>query len=184
MRVYRERLGVPLWWWLLITGCVLLLGTTLWAGLSVTIAVVIYVALEAICAVALLGWGAATIEITGPELRAGSQRLPLAQIAHATPLDAAQTRALRGPRADPAAYLMIRPYLPESVYVEIAGRPAERPYWLIATRRPAELAAAIERAMPAGERAMPADERARPAIQAAGHPDGDPVTEPASDAVG
>jgi hypothetical protein len=170
MRVYRERLGVPLWWWLLITGCVLLLGTTLWAGLSVTIAVVIYVVLEAVCAAALLGWGAATIEITGAELRAGSQRLPLAQIAHATPLDAAQTRALRGPRADPAAYLMIRPYLPESVYVEIAGRPPERPYWLIGTRKPAELAAAIERALLA--------------IQPAGHANGDPVTEPASDAVG
>jgi predicted lysophospholipase L1 biosynthesis ABC-type transport system permease subunit len=170
MRVYRERLGVPLWWWLLSTGCVLLLGTTLWAGLSVTIAVFIYVALEAVCAAVLLGWGAATIEITGPELRAGSQRLPLAQIARAAPLDAAQTRALRGPRADPAAYLMIRPYLPESVYVEITGRPPERPYWLIATRKPDELAATIE--------------RARPAIQPAGDTDGDPVNEPASDAVG
>jgi hypothetical protein len=147
-----------------------LLGTTLWAGLSVTIAIVIYVALEVVCVAALIGWGAATIEITGHELRAGSQRLPLAQIAHATPLDAAQTRALLGPRANPAAYLMIRPYLPESVYVEIAGRPPERPYWLIATRKPAELAAAIE--------------RARPAIQPAGHADGDPVAEPASDAVG
>ena len=170
MRVYRERLGVPLWWWLLTTGCVLLLGTTLWAGLSVTIAVVIYVALEAVCAAMLLGWGAATIEITGPELRAGSRRLLLAQIAQATPLDAAQNRALRGPRADPAAYLVIRPYLPESVYVEIIGRPPERPYWLIATRKPAELAAAIE--------------RARPASRPAGHAEGDPVTQPAPDAVG
>ena len=40
----------------------------------------------------------------------------------------------------------IRPYLPESVYLEVAGRPAAQPYWLIGSRRPAELAAAIETA--------------------------------------
>ena len=35
MRVYRERLVVPVSWWLLVTACAALLGTTLWAGLSV-----------------------------------------------------------------------------------------------------------------------------------------------------
>jgi hypothetical protein len=53
---------------------------------------------------------------------------------------------MRGPSADPAAHLLLRPYLPLAVYVEIAGRPAGEPYWLIATRHPADLTAAIERA--------------------------------------
>lgn len=146
MRVYRERLSVPASWWLLTTGCVALLGTTLWAGLSVTIAIVIYAVLESACVMTLLIWGSAKIEVTDGELLADRQRLPLAQIADVAALDTTQTRALRGPRADPAAYLLVRPYLPRAVYVEIAGRPAGRPYWLIATRKPAELADAVRRA--------------------------------------
>jgi len=161
MRGYRERLRVPVSWWLIVTACVLLCGTTLWAGLSLLSGAVIYLGLEAACALALFGWGAATIEVTEHDLRAGSQRLPLGSIGGVSALDAAQTHLLRGRRADPAAYLLLRPYLHRSVYVEVAGRPAERPYWLIATRRPAELAAAIDSAR---------------AADAACHADGGPVT--------
>jgi Protein of unknown function (DUF3093) len=146
MREYRERLGVPVTWWLVVTASVALMATTLWAGLSITAAIAIYSVLEGGCAAVLLAWGSARISVTASELVAGSERLPLVQIAGATALDPAQTRALRGPRADPAAYLLVRPYLSRAVYVEIAGRPPERPYWLIGTRRPAELAAAIEQA--------------------------------------
>jgi len=146
MREYRERLGVPVTWWLAITASAALLGTTLWAGLSIAAAIAIYAVLEGGCAAILLAWGSARISVTASELVAGSQHLPLTRIAGATVLDQAQTRALRGPRADPAAYLLVRPYLSLAVYVEIAGRPPERPYWLIGTRKPAELADAIERA--------------------------------------
>jgi hypothetical protein len=145
MREYSERLSVPVSWWLVVTGCVALLGTTLWAGLSLTWAIVIYAVLESASAFVLLAWGAATIVVTETDLRAGAQRLPLANVADLAALDRDQTSALRGPRADPAAFLIVRPYLHRSVYVAIEGRPAERPYWLIGTRRPAQLAAAIER---------------------------------------
>ena len=146
MRGYSERLGVPVSWWLVVTACVVLLGTMLWAGLTVTWAIIIYVGLEAISAAVLITWGAARITVTEREFQAGSQRLPVTSIASATALDRAQTSALRGPRADPAAFLLVRPYLPRAVYVALEGRPAERPYWLIGTRRPDELAASIERA--------------------------------------
>jgi hypothetical protein len=185
MRGYRERLRVPFSWWLVLTGCVLLLGTTLWAGLSLTAAVIIYFSLEAACALALLGWGAATIEVTEQDLRAGRQRMPLASIAGVTALDAEQTSALRGPRADPAACLLLRPYLRTAVYVEVAGRPAERPYWLIATRHPAELASAIERAGPIGPAGSAGPAPTGPAVRAAaGACDdsaGDRAAEPGSD---
>jgi len=146
MREYSERLRVPASWWLLAVACVALLGTTLWAGLGVATAIVIYAVLEGACVALLLAWGAARIRVTSSELVAGSRRLPLARIAEVAAMDAAQTRALRGPRADPAAYLLVRPYLPQAVYVRVAGLPSEPPYWLIGTRRPAELADAIERA--------------------------------------
>ena len=168
MRKYRERLSVPVSWWLVVTGCVLLLGTTLWAGLSFTWAILIYAALEAAGALLLIRWGATTIEVTETDLRAAAQRLPLASVSDVSALDRAQTSALRGPRADPAAYLLVRPNLPCAVYVAIKGRPAERPYWLIGTRRPDELAAAIE--------------LGRPAAQQHGHKDG--AGQPAGGSVG
>jgi len=148
MRVYRERLGVPATWWLVAALCVVMLGTTLWAGLSIIVGAAVYLVLGGACTAGLLAWGALTIEVAGGELRVGSRCLPLGQVGQVTALDRAQTRALRGPRADPAAYLLVRPYLPEAVYVEVVGRPADQPYWLIASRRPAELAAAVAGARP------------------------------------
>jgi len=128
-----------------------LLGTMvasslLLAGLSLAVALAVYLTMGAACVAALFAWGAVTIEVTATELRAGSARLPLARTGEVTALSREQAAALRGPRADPAAFLLSRPYLPESVYVEVAGRPASQPYWLIASRRPAELAAAIVKA--------------------------------------
>jgi Protein of unknown function (DUF3093) len=152
MRVYRERLGVPALWWLAAAVCVLLLGTTLWAGLSISDAVWVYAVMGGATAATLLAWGSVSIEVTDAELRSGSQRLPLRQAGLVAALDAAQARELRGPGADPAAYLLIRPYLPEAVYVELAGKPPDRPYWLLGTRHPAQLAAAIERARPQADR--------------------------------
>jgi hypothetical protein len=147
---------------------VVLLGTTLWAGLSVAWAILIYAGLEAAGALLLIGWGVATIVVTETDLRAGSQRLPLAKVAHVAALDQAQTSALRGPRADAAAYLLVRPYLPCAVYVAIEGRPAERPYWLIGTRRPGELAAAIDRGRMGAQQRAEEDGAGHPASGAVG----------------
>ena len=74
--------------------------------------------------------------------------MPLAQAGHVQALDEAQTRQLRGPLADPAARMMLRPYLRQAVFVEVTGDQPARPYWLIGTRHPAELAAAIDRSRP------------------------------------
>ena len=68
---------------------------------------------------------------------------------------------------------MLRPYLPLAVYVRVAGSPQGPPYWLIGTRRPAELADAIERAR-SGRRTSAAD----------GHAEDDGVTHQAPGAVG
>jgi hypothetical protein len=145
--VYRERLGVPISWWLATLAGVLVLATMLLAVLPTALGIASYAALGVASAALLYFWGALTVEVTDASLRVGSQVLPLAAIGEVAAMDVEQTRALRGQQANPAAYLLIRPYLPESVYVEIAGRPPEQPYWLIGTRNPAGLVAAIEDAM-------------------------------------
>jgi hypothetical protein len=148
MRSYREQLRAPASWWLLGLLCVAMFGTTLWAGFSLLVAIAVYAVLGAGCAAALLLWGSATIEVTSGRLRAGSASMSLSLAGEVAALDEAQARELRGPRADPAAFLLIRPYLKQAVYVEVTGQFPARPYWLIGTRRPAELAAAIESSRP------------------------------------
>ncbi|HWG62049.1 MAG TPA: DUF3093 family protein [Streptosporangiaceae bacterium] len=198
MRVYHERLRVPVTWWLLGVVSVVMLGAGFLAGFDWQPALAVYGLLGAVMAAFLINWGRLSLQISDGELRVGKSRLPLAAAGEVAALDDAQTRALRGPRADPAAFMLIRPYLPRSVYVAVAdtrlaGSPEPRrrgvaalfltaagrfaravgagtladvtdrwramlagrredppppPYWLIATRQPAELAAAIETARP------------------------------------
>jgi hypothetical protein len=152
----------------------LLLATEVVAGYAWPIAVAIYVVLVGLVAAVLWSWSRPTVLVTEEELRVGPACLPLAAVGEVTALDEAQARSLRGPRGDPAAFLMMRPYLRQAVYVEVARpgaetrarrrlrgfrlrvettRPAaDSPYWLVCTRHPAGLVAAINGAR-AAERA-------------------------------
>jgi hypothetical protein len=145
MRVYHERLRAPIAWWLIACVCVIVLGTELFAGFSLAVGVAVYITLAVICGATLLHWGGAVVSVTEGELRAAAVRLPLATAGEVRALDDNQTRAMRGPHADPSAYMLIRPYLKRSVYVEVTGTDARWPYMLIGTRQPARLAEAIER---------------------------------------
>jgi len=173
MRVYHERLRAPVSWWLLGLAVIVILGTELAAGFGGLAVAGIFAVLVATWAALLLSWGRPRIEVAGGELGVGRARLPLAAAGAVSALDRAQTRAIAGPRADPAAFTLIRPYLRESVYIEVtepglggvprrrlrwrrwrpyvqsAGPAGGTPYWLVATRHPAELAAAINSARPA-----------------------------------
>jgi hypothetical protein len=148
MRSYTEQLRAPAAVWFLAMFTAFTFATMAWAGFNVLVAIASYAVICGGCAALLLSWGHAKVEVSDGELRAGSVTLPLAMAGEVAPLDEARTRALRGPSADPKAYMMTRPYLKQAVYVEVIGEHQNRPYWLIGTRRPQELAAAIERSRP------------------------------------
>jgi hypothetical protein len=151
MRDYRERLYVPLAWWLLAVPTVLILGGTVYAGLPWPWPVVIVGGLAVGCVALLIALGRGSVEVGDGALWAGSAALPLTAVTEVVALGEKQSTRLRGPRADPAAHLYSRPYLKESVYVAVdraalaTHSASAAPYWLIGTRHPAELAAAIER---------------------------------------
>ncbi len=146
MRVYRERLAVPVAWWILAVPVILLLGAYgIYANLSGPVVVIIYVVFTVGGIALLLNWGRSLIEVGDGELRAAGAVLPLAQATEVRALDARQAEAMRGPRADPAAHTLIRPFLKTAVYMAIQDPAGQVPYWLIGTRRPDELAAMIER---------------------------------------
>jgi hypothetical protein len=147
MRSYREHLRVPASYWVLGFITMVTFASFAWAGFSVFVAIGAYVVLVIAPGVALWAWGNATIAVDGGELRAGRDTLPLARAGHVQVLDTQQTAKLRGPLADPASFMLIRPYLTRAVYVEVAagadGEPPACPYWLVGSRDPEALAAAI-----------------------------------------
>jgi hypothetical protein len=148
MHAYHERLRPPVTWWVGAMVIMFMFGAVAWTGFDLLITLAIFAALFGLATALLLNWGRAKIEVEGSILRAGGATLPLSGVGEVRALDEAQARALRGPRADPRAYTLIRPYLRYAVYVQVTAPNTEVPYWLLATRRPAELAAAIESARP------------------------------------
>lgn len=145
MGSYREQLRVPVSYWLLSVPVIALLGAELFAGFSVAVAIIVYALFVVVIGGFLLAWSAARIEVSASTLRAGGDSLPLSAISEVLVLDEKQAALLRGPRADPAAHLLLRPYLKLAVCLTLADSPGGVPYWLLATRHPDELAAAISR---------------------------------------
>jgi hypothetical protein len=146
--VYDERLGVPLRWWALATMFVatillaFLVATPPWVALVGT-------AVVAIATLALfLGYGAARISVKDGVLTAGRARISLDHVGEVQALGAEDTHRIAGREADARAYLLLRPYLRRSVRVAIVDPADPTPYWLLSTRRPDRLAAALTR--PAG----------------------------------
>ena len=113
MGSYRERLLVPVSYWLLAIPVVLSLGAEAYFFVDGFIPPLVIVALYAIVAAFLVHWNSATIEVTGGVLRAGKDTLALSDVGEVIALDEKQAMALRGPRADPSAHHPAAP-LPEA----------------------------------------------------------------------
>lgn len=140
---FAETLRVPLRWWAIATMfhatallALLVAGLGIWAFVVIAAVVAATVAL-------LLSYGGARIEVAGETLVAGRARIPLRHLGEPHALDAEQTRDRIGPSADARAYLLIRPYVAAAVEVAVRDPQDPTPYWVISSRRPAELAAAL-----------------------------------------
>ena len=140
---YRERLSVPLRWWVQAT----MFLATLWLAFIVaTPPWLAWTATGACLAVTfgLLAYvGSALVEVTGTEFRAGPARIPRRLLGRPEPLDREQTRRMLGVEADARAYLATRPYLKAAVKVPVSDPDDPAPYWLVGTRYPDRLAAAL-----------------------------------------
>jgi Protein of unknown function (DUF3093) len=140
---YEERLHAPLAWWLIGLGFVVtvwwifVLATPLWLA---WLAAIVALALVA----GLVGhYGAARVAVSDGQLRAARAHIPLELCGAVEVLDAERTRRAGGPDADARAYLLLRPYIATAVRVAIDDPNDPAPYWLISSRRPDRLAAAV-----------------------------------------
>lgn len=140
---YRERLFVPLRWWVQGVMFVATLFLAFAVALAALWAAVATAAALALLAVAFLAFGSTRIEVRDGRLQAGRASIEAAYLGTAEPLDAEAARRAAGVDADARAYLLLRPYLKRAVRVEITDPADPAPYWLLATRHPRRLADAV-----------------------------------------
>ncbi|AMB58296.1 DUF3093 domain-containing protein [Microterricola viridarii] len=114
------------------------------APISVPAGIVTAIILYAGC-VGLLLLASPRITLTADRLTAGRASVPIAAVAAATSCEGAEAFAERGPRLDARAWLLIRGWVKSVVKVELSDPSDPTPYWLLSSRRPTELAAAINR---------------------------------------
>jgi Protein of unknown function (DUF3093) len=143
--LFRERLTVPVIWWLL-------------AGLfalSVLIAVGAYLGpvwgigtalATMLVAAAIFVSAAIVISIDSREIQIGRACIEHTYISSSQALTAEQARRRAGVEADARAHLVLRPYIKAAVEITLDDPDDPVPYWLVSTRRPQQLAAALREA--------------------------------------
>lgn len=144
-KAYAERLTVPLRWWVQGTMLVASLWLASVVALPVVASTLVVLAALALMTALFVPYGSARIEVADGSLRAGRARIEQVHLGAATALDADATRRLAGVDADARAFLLLRPYLKRGVRVDIADPADPAPYWLLSTRHPEALAAALTR---------------------------------------
>lgn len=87
---------------------------------------------------------APAIEVAGGELRAGAARIPVRLLGAAEALRGDAATRARGVDLDARAWLVIRGWVQPVLRVAVDDPDDPSPYWLVSTRRPEELAAALE----------------------------------------
>jgi energy-coupling factor transporter transmembrane protein EcfT len=147
---YRERLSVPIRWWAQGT----MLVASLWLAVIVAVPgpfawIVALVALG-LMATLFLTYGSAPVVVQDGWFQAGRARVELRYVGEVLALDRDQTRLVAGRDADARAYLLLRPYRHRAVKVVLTDPADPTPYWLVSTRRPDALAAALTRAVEPG----------------------------------
>lgn len=143
MPSYAERLRIPVTWWLITVAGLVTLLVVVGAATGYVAALVFTVVVAAGVVAVLLRYGAAPVVVTGDTFTAGRATIEVEHLGEAEPLTGEQARLARGRDCDPRAYLLLRPYLSGAVRVRLTDPADPAPYWLVATRRPERLAAAL-----------------------------------------
>lgn len=153
-------------------------------ALSLLIAVLFYlgpvwaigaaVVVMVVMGVSFVRYGSLQIRVEADRLWVGAANIEWTYVADARALDQVATRRRRGPDCDARAYLVLRPYLNRAVEITICDEKDPTPYWLVSSRAPERLAAAI-----AARCRRPGSAEAQPKI--ATDSAGRPVVSPSGD---
>ncbi len=155
---YQERLYVPLRWWVQAT----MFLATVWLAFIVALPTwIAWTGSGALLAVVfgMFAWiGASSVEVRDGVLYVGPAQIALQHLGSVEPLDKEATRRVHGVDADVRAFLHTRPYISQAVKITITDPDDPTPYWLVSTRHPRKLAAALSAPL-GGPLTTPSDPR-------------------------
>lgn len=141
MESYRERLW-PAPWIGLIAALALPASLLTFAPINAVVGAVVGIVL-ALGVVGVAIASAPLITVDDGMLRAGSARIPLSHVGDTEPARGDAARLARGQQLDARAYIVLRPDISAVLRVDVTDPDDPTPYWLLSTRRPEALAAAI-----------------------------------------
>ena len=138
---YRERLW-PAWWVFLATGLVIPASLLVFLPISPVAGVAVALVLYGAIVVALLVTTPA-IEVDEGMLRVGRARIERSFLGSVSAHTGTDAVAERGTRLDARAFLVLRGWIGGVVRIELDDPADPTPYWLVSTRDPHGLAAAL-----------------------------------------
>lgn len=144
---YRERLWVPWWWWLPGMGVATLIAFEFTMGVPALPEWLPYALLLPVAAVALLWLGRTELRVVGgpgdAELWVGPAHLPVGVISRSAAVPHSAKSAALGRQLDPAAYVVHRAWVGPMVLLVLDDPEDPTPYWLISSRHPERVLAAL-----------------------------------------
>lgn len=147
---FSERLSVPWWWYPVALACAAVLaGEFRLSGYPLT-SWVPFVVLLPISLVVAWSFGRARVSVVDGALRVRDAALPLSAIERVVLLDAATLPRAVGRHGDPSAFVFVRAWTHGGVQIILNDArdprdpPNPTPYWIVSSRRPAQLAAALQ----------------------------------------
>ncbi|AZA13729.1 DUF3093 domain-containing protein [Corynebacterium choanae] len=147
--VYREKLSVPKYWWLLAAGAVGLLTGQLAYNRSIMFLVIplILFTLTAIWILLKLSSTVITVEEDSDGVRwlhAGGAALPADAVQRTLAVPKSAKQNAMGRQLDPAAFVVSHGWIGQMAMFVLVDDPTDPvPYWLISTNNPNELIAAL-----------------------------------------
>ena len=84
-----------------------------------------------------------SLRVEGAVLHVPGARIPIAQLDHGVVLDREAFRQQTGAMADPRAFVVSRPWLHNAVRLMVDDPADPTPYWVVGTRHPEQLLAAL-----------------------------------------
>ncbi|MFF0340993.1 DUF3093 domain-containing protein [Kribbella sp. NPDC004875] len=143
MGTYRESLRVPVSWWIIAAAAVVTLFVIVAVPVSVPAGAIVAGLAAVLLLLLFVRYGGARVEVDDRHLRAGRAEIDRSYLGTVEALTGEQARLAFGRDCDPKAYLVLRSYLRGAVRVQITDPGDPTPYWVIATRHPDRLAAAL-----------------------------------------
>jgi hypothetical protein len=140
---HNERLAVPWWLWLAGLALAAMLAAELHLGAPGVRGWLPYAVVVPLVAVGLWLLGRLRVAVGAGELIVDDAHVPVRFVSGVTVLGPAEKRLLFGPAAHPYAFVVQRPWVSGAVQVHLDDAADPTPYWVVSSRRPAALAAAL-----------------------------------------